>query len=91
MIVVIQQVLSVSAVRSLKCAPFLGELLRNIHSLYLDWIRSETDSRCTNVAIYSLQCHPVIRTATPGRPRLDIREDVLIELRLFGFSWKKYL
>ena len=88
LIVVIQQVLSVSAVRSLECAPFLGELLRNIRSLYLDWIRSETDSRCTNVAIYSLQCPPVIRTATPGRPRLDIREDVVIELRSFGFTWK---
>lgn len=87
-IVVIQQVLSVSAVRHLECAPFLEELLRNIRALYLDWTRYGTDSRCTNVAIYSLQCPPVIRTVTPGRPRLDIREDVLIQLRSFGFTWK---
>ena len=87
-IVVIQQVLSVSAVRSLDCALFLAQLLRNIRRLFLDFARFGTVSQCTNVAIYSLEAPPVIRMETPGRPRLDIREDVLIQLRSFGFTWK---
>lgn len=85
--VVIQQVMSASAVRNLECAPFLEELLRSMRGLYLDWTRSGMGSRCTNVAIYSLQRPPVTRTASPGRPMLDIQEDVLIQLRSFGFTW----
>ena len=87
-VVVLQQVLSVPAIRSLECNAFLEELLRNMRHLYLQWMRAETDSRCTNVAVYSLECPPVIHTTTPGRPKLDILEDVLIQLRSFGFTWK---
>ena len=87
-IVVLQQVLSVPAVRSLECNAFLEELLRNMHHLYLQWMRAETDSRCTNVAVYYLECPPAIHTTTPGRPKLDIRKDVLIQLRSIGFTWK---
>ena len=58
-----------------------------LRHLYLQWMRAETDSRCTNVAVYSLECPPVIHTTTPGRPKLDIL-DVLIQLRSFGFTWK---
>ena len=76
------------AVRSLECAPFLQQLLRNVRGLFLDWIRCETVSQCTDVAVYALQSPPVIRTPTPGRTRLNIREDVLIQLRSFGFTWK---
>ena len=87
-VVAIQQVLSSPAVRSLECAPFLEQQLRNVGGLFLDWTRCETVSQCTNVAVYALQSPPVIRTPTPGRPRLNIREDVLIQLRSFGFTWK---
>ena len=80
-IVAIQQVLSSPAVRSLECAPFLEQLLRNVGGLFLDWIRCETVSQCTDVAVYALQSPPVIRTPTPGRPRL-------IQLRSCGFTWK---
>ena len=59
-VVVLQQVLSVPAIRSLECNAFLEELLRNMRHLYLQWMRAETDSRCTNVAVYSLECPPVI-------------------------------
>ena len=52
-VAVLQQVLSVSAIRSLECNAFLEELLRNMRHLYLQWMRAETDSRCTNAAVYS--------------------------------------
>ena len=87
-VAVLQQVLSVPAIRSLECNAFLEELLRNMRHLYLQWMRAETDSRCTNAAVYSLECPPVIHTTTPGRPKLDIPEDVLIQLKSFGFTWK---
>ena len=88
-VAVLQQVLSVPAIRSLECNAFLEELLRSMRHLYLQWMRAETDSRCTNAAVYSLECPPVIHT-TPGRPKLDIPEDVLIQLKSFGFTWKKH-
>ena len=59
-VVVLQQVLSVPAIRSLECNAFLEELLRNMRHLYLQWMIAETDSRCTNVAVYSLECPSVI-------------------------------
>ena len=49
-IVALQQVLSVPAVRNLECDAFLQELLQNMRHLYLQWMRAETDSRCTSVA-----------------------------------------
>ena len=59
-VVVLQQVLSVPAIRSLECNAFLEEILRNMRHLYLQWMSAETDSRCTNVAVYSLECPAVI-------------------------------
>ena len=38
-VVVLQQVLSVPAIRSLECNAFLEELLRNMRHLYLQWMR----------------------------------------------------
>ena len=73
-VAVLQQVLSVPAIRSLECDAFLEELLRNMRHLYLLWMRAETDSRCTNAAVYSLECPPVIHATTPGRPKLNIKE-----------------
>ena len=67
-VVAIQQVLSSPAVRSLECAPFLEQLLRNVCGLFLDWTRCETVSQCTDVAVYALQSPSVIHMPTPGRP-----------------------
>ena len=49
--------------------------MRNIRVLLLDWNATEDPPRVTP-------------SSSPGRPKLDISEDVLLQLRSFGFTWK---
>ena len=68
---------------------FLGELANNFRLLYLDMSRKlSSNTQCTSLAIYSLEQPPTIRTGLPGRPKLDISENVILELRSLGFKWK---
>lgn len=71
-----------------ECGTFLRELLNNFTLLTIEWTRrQENSTQCTNLAIYSLETPPVIHTGSVGRPRLQISEDALTQLRSLGFKW----
>ena len=72
------------------CRTFLGELASNFRLLYLNMSRTlSSNTECTSLAIYSLEQPPRIYTRLlPGRPKLGINENVILELRSLGFKWK---
>ena len=89
-VLALQQVIALVIERDLECASVLQEMFRSIRILFLDWIRkSEPASPCSNLAIYSLEIPKVERTGHPGRPKFEINENVLLELRSYGYSWKQ--
>ncbi|XP_031550294.1 uncharacterized protein LOC116287754 [Actinia tenebrosa] len=54
-----------------------------------NWTRSNKNvSQCTRVAVYSLESPSVCSASTSGRPKLQICEDTLIQLRSLGFTWE---
>ena len=68
------------------------EIFNNVRIWFLELTRrreTQTGSPCSNLAIYSLEMPKVERRGRPGRPRFEISEDVLLELRSYGFTWKK--
>ena len=74
---------------NLECLPFLQCLLRNVRVLILDWTRRNgNNSRCIQIAIYEYEPPRIISSGAVGRPKLQINEDQLIQLRSFGFTWK---
>ena len=88
-VVLLQQVIACTSPGNLECFSFIEEILRNIRVLLLDWNATEDPpSHCTRLAIYSYQSPRVTPSSSPGRPKLDISEDVLLQLRSFGFTWK---
>ena len=64
----------------------MGEIVRNFHQLHRQWIVSNP-STCTDLALYSLVGPKVERNGDIGRPRLDIPEEVLLDLRSLGLCW----
>ena len=64
------------------------EVLRNVCIFHDTWKRTNPHSP-TDVAIYTLEGPPVFQCGAVGRPRLHISEDVLLNLRSFGFTWEK--
>lgn len=73
--------------------PFLSEtrmvmedILRNLHQIYRQWMGSQ-HLGCTELALYSLLGPTVEKNGDRGRPRLEIPEDVLINLRSLGLPW----
>ena len=64
------------------------EVLRNVCFFHDTWKRTKPHSP-TDVAIYTLEGLPVFQCGAVGRPRLHISEDVLLNLRSFGFTWEK--
>ena len=64
------------------------EVLRNVCIFHDTWKRTNPHSP-TDVAIYTLEGLPVFQCGTVDRPRLNISEDVLLNLRSFGFTWEK--
>ncbi|KAJ7354987.1 hypothetical protein OS493_028648 [Desmophyllum pertusum] len=86
----LQQVIPLVVERRLDCASVLCEIFNNVRILFLEWARrSEPASPCTSLAIYSLEIPKVERKGRPGRPKFEISEEVILELRSFGFSWKQ--
>ena len=79
----LQQILSLAG--DLESEAFLYELLRNYQLLQIELNRPESSTHCTNIAVYTLESPPVSRTNNFGRPKLEISEYVLLELRSFGF------
>ena len=78
--------------RSYFGASVVQENFNNVRILFLECTRrreTQTGSPCTNLAIYSLEFPNDEQSGQPGRPKFEINEDVLIELRLYGFTWKQ--
>ena len=74
---------------------FFGVILDVLDESETLWETPDTDcreavqisSRCTDLALYSLVGPTVERNGDRGRPRLEIPEDVLINLRSLGLLW----
>ncbi len=83
----LMQALPLASVGS--CCAFLEELTNNFRLLYLNMSRRlSSNTQCTSLAIYSLEKPPTIHTGLAGRPKLDLSENVILELRSLGFKWK---
>ena len=70
----------------------LSEIAHNLRLMYWDYIRHSDfpcRSRCSQVAVLSLSLPETIKTGQPGRPKFDINEETLIELRTLGFNWNE--
>ena len=83
----LQQVMTLATERRLDCASVLQEIFNNLRILFLELTRKRETQRgspCSNLAIYSLEMPNVERSGRPGRPRFEISEDVLLELRSYG-------
>ena len=88
----LQQVITLAIERRLDWASVLQEIFNNVRIFFLELTRrreTQTGSPCSNLAIYSLEMPKVERSDRPGRPRFEISEDVLLELRSYGFTWKQ--
>ena len=88
----LQQVITLAIERRLDWASVLQEIFNNVRIFFLELTRrreTQTGSPCSNLAIYSLEMPKVERSGRPGRPRFEISEDVLLELRSYGFTWKQ--
>ena len=75
---VLQQVITIAIKRRLDCASIRQEIFNNVRILFLELTRrreTQTGSPCSNLRL--------------GRPRFEISEDVLLELRSCGFTWKQ--
>ena len=86
----LQQILALAFDQGdLESEAFLYELLRNYQLLQIELNRPESSTHCTNIAVYTLESPPVSRTNNIGRPKLEISEHVLLELRSLGFKRKQ--
>ena len=71
------------------CRAFLEELANNFRLVYLNMSRTlSSNTECTSLAIYSLEKSPTVHTGLRGRPKLDVSENVILELCSLGFKWK---
>eukprot|EP00794_Sanderia_malayensis_P012540 gene12540-13826_t len=66
----------------------LATILRNFRLLLAGW-RNASSDRCSNVAIYSLDVPPLVQSVHAGRPKFEISEEVLLQLRSIGFTWSQ--
>ena len=73
----------------------LNEITRNLQIIRHDWchklheLELRTHPNCTHLAVYSLYPLQVTASTGPGRPKFDISDDVLLNLRALGYSWKE--
>ena len=85
----LQQIVPLVVNARLECASVVQEIFNNVRILFLEWTRrreTQTGSPCTNL---TLEFPNVGRSGWPGRPKFEIKEDVLIELHSYGFTWKQ--
>ena len=65
------------------------EMTRNLQLMFWDCSRGcEFRTRCSQVAVLSLSSPNSVDTRQVGRPKFDIKEETLVELRSLGFSWE---
>ena len=78
-----------------KCRNNIFEVGNNLNVLFHIWCRKLQNLRqrctmpCTNLAVLSLRPPEHCVIAGPGRPKYNIDEDVLLNLRTLGFKWKE--
>ena len=69
----------------------LYELLRNYQLPQIELNHAKSSTQYTNLAVYTVESPPVSRTNNIGRPKLEISEHVLLQLRSLGSAvkWKE--
>ena len=77
-----------------ECRNNIFEVGNNLNVLFHVWcrklqnLRQRSTTPCTNLAVLSLRPPEHCVIAGPGRPKYNIDEDVLLNLRTLGFKWK---
>ena len=67
------------------------EMARNFQLMFWDCHRRcefPSRTRCSQVAVFSLNSPNRVDTRQVGRPKFDIKEETLVELRSLGFTWE---
>lgn len=78
-----------------ECRTNIFEVGNNLNVLYHVWCRKlqelgqRSNTPCTNFAVLSLRPPEHCLIAGPGRPKYNIDEGVLLNLRTPGFKWKE--
>ncbi len=74
----------------------ISEVGNNLKLLYHVWCRKlqevglqRSNTACTHLAVFSTSPPGHFMIAGPGRPKYNIDEDVLLNLRSVGFKWKE--
>ena len=62
-------------------------VLRNLYSLH-DYYCCPHLPSCTQLAVYMLDVREVFHSGNPGRPKYIITEEIIVNLRATGFTWK---
>ena len=73
---------------SLKVKTFRFKVNKIKSSLSTNFL-SRARHTCSNLAIFRQKSPKVERSGRPGRPKFEISEDVLLELRSYGFTSKQ--
>ena len=80
----LQQILSLAVDQGdSESQALLYELLRNYQLPQIELNHAKSSTQCTNLAVYTVESPPVSRTNNIGRPKLEISEHVLLQLRSF--------
>ena len=70
----------------------ISEIAHNMQLMFWDCQRCcefRGRSRCSQVAVLSVSIPKTVAIGRPGRPKFNIREETLIELRSLGYSWEE--
>ncbi len=78
-----------------ECRDEISEVGNNLKLLYHVWCRKlqevgqRSNTACTHLAVFSTIPPGHFMIAGPGRPKYNIDEDVLLNLRSVSFKWKE--
>jgi hypothetical protein len=78
-----------------ECRDAISEVGNNLKLLYHVWCRKlqelwqRSNTACTHLAVFSISPPGHCISAGPGRPKYNIDEEVLLNLRTLGFKWKE--
>ena len=78
-----------------ECRDEISEVGNNLNLLYHVWCRKlqevgqRSNTACTHLVVFSTSPPGHFMIAGPGRPKYNIDEDVLLNLRSVSFKWKE--
>ena len=78
-----------------ECKDELNEVAGNLRILYHGWCRKlqslgqRHNTACTHLAVFWISAPEYCVITGPGRPKYNIDEEVLLNLRALGFTWKE--